>query len=107
MQLRPYLSPEFSANAFTDAAIDIAPTQPGVYMLYCTGRLVYIGIALAGSGIREELRAHRRGAYGECTRHSTAFDYEVSTTPLETHREYLQLHRERYGGRLPPCQRPG
>lgn len=88
---------------FTDAAIDFSPTSPGVYLLYRNGRLIYIGLAVNGSGIRRELESHRRGARGECTRGATAFLYEPAADPLPLHRRYLSAHRQRYGGRLPPC----
>lgn len=101
--LRPYLTPTFAADPFTDAAIAMAPAQPGVYMLYRSGRLIYIGMAVRGSGIRAELEAHQRGAYGECTQRASAFDYEVSANPLAAQRAYLRAHMARYGGRLPPC----
>lgn len=100
---RPYLAPEFAAEPFTEECIAIAPTAPGVYLLYSSGRLIYVGMALAGSGIRQELEKHRRGAHGECTRQATAFHYEITADPERAHREYLRAHMARYGGRLPPC----
>jgi hypothetical protein len=60
--LRAYLSETFPAWPFTDAAVEISPTSPGVYLLYRDGRLIYIGLAVNGSGIRQELQSHRRGA---------------------------------------------
>lgn len=102
-ELRPYLTPTFRAEPLTDAAIAVAPTLPGIYMLYRSGRLIYVGMAVSGSGIRAELEAHHRGAYGECTQHATVFDYELSDRPAEALRECLRKHGARYGGRLPPC----
>jgi hypothetical protein len=101
--LRPYLSETFCAWPFTDAAVEISPTSPGVYLLYRDRRLIYIGLAVNGSGIRQELQSHRRGAYGSCTQAASAFLYELSADPMALHRGYLREHRERYGGRLPPC----
>jgi hypothetical protein len=105
-RLRPYLSETFSAWPFTDAAVEVSPTSPGVYLLYGHGRLIYIGLAVNGSGIRQELQSHRRGAYGSCTQAASAFLYELSADPMALHRHYLTEHRERYGGRLPPCNEP-
>jgi hypothetical protein len=103
--LRPDYSPALSASPFTDAAIDLAPTQCGVYILYCRDQLIYIGAATAGTGIRAELRAHRAGAYGPCTQRSTAFDYELDANPLRAQGQYVLAHMGRNGGRRPPCNR--
>jgi hypothetical protein len=99
---RAYFAATFAADPFTAAGVAMAPTQPGVYLLYRSGRLIYIGMAASGSGIRAALEAHRRGAYGRCTRSATAFDYELSADPPETLHAYLRAHMARYG-RLPPC----
>lgn len=101
--LHPVIDEVASAWPFTDAAIDLSPAAPGVYLLYQSGRLLYIGLAVNGSNIREELASHRRGAHGECTREATAFVYELARDPRALHRRYLSAHRVRYGGRLPPC----
>jgi len=104
--LRAYLSETFSAWPFTDAAVEVSPTSPGVYLLYGHGRLIYIGLAVNGSGIRQELQSHRCGAYGSCTQAASAFLYELTPDPMTLHRRYLSEHRARYGGRLPPCNQP-
>jgi hypothetical protein len=101
--LRPVVEEALTAWPFSDAAIDLSPAAPGVYLLYRDGRLIYIGVAVNGAGIRQELESHRRGAYGECTRSATAFLYELARDPRARHRHYLSAHRERYGGRLPAC----
>lgn len=100
--LHPVIDEVASAWPFTDAAIDLSPAAPGVYLLYQNGRLLYIGLAVNGSSIREELASHRRGAHGDCTRDATAFTYELARDPRALHRRYLASHRERYDGRLPP-----
>lgn len=95
---------EFAAAwPFTEAAIDLSPALPGVYFLYRDGRLVYIGLAVNGSGIRQELESHRRGARGIGTSECTAFTYESASDPRALHQHYLGLHRARYGGRVPPA----
>jgi len=104
--LRPYLDERSSAWPFTDAAIELSPSGPGVYLLYYCGRLVYIGLAVNGSGIRRELESHRLGAYGSCTRTATAFLYELARDPIARHRQYLRAYRERYDGRLPSGNQP-
>jgi hypothetical protein len=101
--LRTYLDEAFAAWPFTDAAIEISPTSPGVYLLYRTGRLIYIGVAVNGSGIRQELESHLRGAHGTCTQAASAFLYELAADPIALYRQYLRAHRAQYGGRLPAC----
>lgn len=105
-ELRPVIDETASAWPFTDAAVDLSPTAPGVYLLYKNGRLIYIGIAVNGSGIRQELQGHLTGVHGACTSAATAFIYEPTAEPLRLHRHYLAEHRNRYGGRLPPCNDP-
>jgi hypothetical protein len=99
--LHPVIDEVASAWPFTDAAIDHSPAAPGVYLLYQNGCLLYIGLAVNGSSIRDELASHRSGAHGERTRDATAFTYELARDPRALHRRYLAAHRERYGGRLP------
>ena len=96
----------FAATPFTDAYVDVAPDAPGVYFLYRHGRVIYVGIAVRGSGIRQELTSHLQGAYGACTRAATSFDYEVTRDPVVASRQYLRAHMARHGGRLPPCNEP-
>lgn len=101
--LRAFLDERSSAWPFTAAAVAISPASRGVYLLYSSGRLIYIGAAASGSGIRQELEKHRGGAYGDCTRGASAFLYELVDDPLARQREYLQAHRAQYGGREPAC----
>jgi hypothetical protein len=82
---------------FTEAAVDVSPASPGVYFLYRNGRLIYIGLAVNGSGIRQELESHLRGAHGPMTRYATAFLYELAPDPRVLHERYLRTHRAHYG----------
>lgn len=102
--LRTVIDEVATAWPFSEPAIDVCPAAPGVYFLYRDGRLVYIGLAVNGAGIREALESHRRGAYGECTRAATSFIYQITDNPRALYLRCLEAHRERYGGRLPSCQ---
>jgi hypothetical protein len=106
-ELRPVVDEVAVAWPFTEAAIDLSPAAAGVYLLYKDGRLIYVGLAVNGAGIRQELESHRRGAYGACTREATAFLYELARDPRALHRRYLAAQRARYGGRLPPGNEDG
>jgi hypothetical protein len=101
-ELRPVIDEILVAWPLTEAAVDLSPASPGVYLLYRDGRLIYIGLAINGSGIRQELESHRCGARGLGTRDATAFLYEPAPDPRARHERYLSAHREHYGGRLPP-----
>jgi hypothetical protein len=105
--LHPVIDEVASAWPFTDAAVDLSPAAPGVYFLYENGQLLYIGLAINGSSIRQELAVHRAGTYGECTRRASAFTYELARDPRALHRRYLAAHRARYGGRVPPGNEHG
>jgi hypothetical protein len=92
-----------SAQPFQEDHISLAPEATGVYLLYRHGRVIYIGVAVHGSGIRQELERHLQGAYGGATQAATSFDYEVTRDPVVASGEYLRLHQARHGGRLPLC----
>jgi hypothetical protein len=90
---------------FNEAAVAMAPASPGVYMLYQRERLIYIGIAVHGTGIRQQLEKHFAGRYGPRTRAATSFEYEVTRDPVLASREHLLAHMARNRGRLPICNR--
>jgi hypothetical protein len=102
-ELRPVIDEVAVAWPFSDAAIDLSHDGAGVYLLYATGRLIYIGVALPGSSIRRELACHLRGARGACTGRATAFMFEPTLDPEALQGKYFAQHRARYGGRLPSC----
>jgi hypothetical protein len=101
--LRAIVDERSSAWPFTAAAIAMSPAATGVYLLYSAGRLIYIGVALDGTGIRGELRKHLCGSYGGCTRTASAFVYELAPDPVARYRECLRAYREHHGGREPAC----
>jgi hypothetical protein len=105
--LRPLVNEVATAWPFTEAAVDISPAAPGVYLLYKHGRLIYIGAAVNGLGIRAELESHRCGARSGCTQAATAFLFEVCAEPLRLQRRYLDEHRALHGGRAPACNERG
>lgn len=96
-------STSVSAKPFQEDHIALAPQATGVYFLYRHGRVIYIGVAVHGSGIRQELERHLQGAYGSATQAATSFDYELTRDPVVASGEYLRLHEARHGGRLPTC----
>ncbi len=104
--LRAFLSGGLNAPPFNEAFIAMAPDRSGVYFLYRHDRLVYIGIAVHGTGIRRELEKHLSGAYGARTATATAFDFEETRDPVVASREYLLAHMAQHRGRLPPGNRP-
>jgi hypothetical protein len=101
VDLRAYLRDGQGAAPFDEAGVAAAPATSGVYFLYREHRVLYIGVAVHGTGIRQELEKHLSGAYGARTRTATAFDFEQTRDPVVARGEYLAAHRAQYGGRLP------
>lgn len=92
-----------TAIPFTVEHVAAAPATSGVYFLYRNARVIYIGVAVHGTGIRQELHNHLRGSYGAATQGASAFRYELTRDPVVAKHEYLRLHKAAYGGRLPAC----
>ncbi|HYI88048.1 MAG TPA: hypothetical protein VEX61_13250 [Burkholderiales bacterium] len=90
---------------FVSRHVDEAPASPGVFLLYRTGRLIYIGFAAPGGSIRERLREHLRGQAGSCTRSATEFDFEASPYPRSLYRHYFAVYLGTSAGRLPECNK--
>src|SRR3990172_7692213 len=94
----------FAATASTPFTVEhlvAAPVATGVYFLYRNERLIYIGVAVHGTGIRQELHNHLRGSYGAGTQGATAFRYELTRDPVVAKHEYLRIHQAAYGGGPP------
>lgn len=85
--------------AFNEFNVDNAPSQSGVYALYRNNTLTYIGKA---SSIRARLQDHFAGRDGQCTRASTHYKREVTSTPAARERELLQGYMQQHG-KLPVC----
>jgi hypothetical protein len=104
--LRAFLARGLDAPPFKETFVAHAPDSSGVYFLYRHERILYIGIAVHGTGIRRELEKHLNGLYGAHTRTATSFDFEETRDPVVARREYLLAHMEQYRGRVPPGNRP-
>jgi hypothetical protein len=104
--LRAYLGRGLEAPPFNQSAIARAPETSGVYFLYRQERVLYIGIAVHGTGIRQELEKHLNGVYGAHTRAATSFDFEETRDPVVARREYLLAHMAEHRGRVPSGNRP-
>lgn len=98
------MKPSLLSHApFVSRHVEEAPALPGVFLLYRSGRLIYLGLAGPGGSIRERLRQHLRGDAGSCTRAATEFDYEASADPVALYRHYLAVYLGTSAGRLPDC----
>jgi hypothetical protein len=106
MQRTFFSTPDASATPFTADQVALAPAATGVYFLYRRGRVIYIGVAVYGSTIRQELERHLHGIYGTATKAATSFDYELTRDAIVASREYLRMHQAGHGGRLPACNAP-
>jgi len=69
---------------FNLSNVNSAPDQPGVYVLYQDGNLIYTGSA-AGPGVtlRSCLQAHKRGDLGRSTQRTTAFQTKVAENSVK------------------------
>jgi hypothetical protein len=103
VEMRAYLQHGLDAAPFDQAGVATAPATRGVYFLYHRYRVLYIGVAVHGTGIRQELEKHLSGAYGPRTRMATAFDFEPTRDPVVARSQYLAAHSARYRGQLPRC----
>lgn len=95
-----------AAMPFTAEQLTVAPAATGVYFLYRNERLIYIGVAVHGTGIRQELHNHLRGSYGAATQAASAYRYELTRDPVVAKHEYLEMHKASFGGRLRACNAP-
>jgi len=91
-----------SLRLFTDDEIERAPISNGVYALYDTGETIYIGKAEGLYGVKGRLQAHKAGYEGVCTKHATAFEYELCFSPTNRERELLVEYEQLYR-KLPRC----
>jgi hypothetical protein len=85
--------------------VDKAPASPGVYLLYRSHRLIYLGLAAPGTTIRQCLYEHLRGDGSPCTRAATEFDYETSAYAFWLYRHYVAVYLDATGGLLPDCNK--
>ncbi|NQV83067.1 MAG: GIY-YIG nuclease family protein [Rhodospirillales bacterium] len=86
--------------AFAKVNVENAPDEPGVYVLYVGGHLIYYGST--EKSIRSRLQDHLAGREGKCTTVATVYGSEVSLNPLRRERELLIEYKSAYGV-LPHC----
>ena len=87
-------------HVFTADNIKTAPDESGVYALFKTGKLVYVGSAT--TSIRSRLHRHQNGEEGECTKSATDYACETTGSPQVRERELLQEYKDDKGT-LPDC----
>ena len=88
---------------FTARLVAGAPEEPGVYVLWKDGDVVYIGAALGGGAtIRSRLVEHFAGRAGDCTRTATQYSWEISLKPAVRELQLLEEYRNSFR-RLPRC----
>lgn len=93
------------AFPFTAKLIAGAPEEPGVYLLWEDGEVIYVGRAGGrGATIRSCLVDHFSGARGPCTRRATEYSWEMSRDPARREQEILEEYRGKHS-RVPRCNR--
>jgi excinuclease UvrABC nuclease subunit len=84
---------------FTNAIVQGAPDNAGLYALWQDGELIYVGRAVS---IRERLVEHLRRRVCPCTEQATHYSWELSLRPATREVEFLEVYKTRHG-RLPLC----
>jgi hypothetical protein len=89
--------------AFNRKNVDNAPTEAGVYVLYKSDDLIYVGRAQGGSvTIRSRLQDHFSGREGACTKAATQYRRETTANAAQREIEWLTWYKEKTG-KLPSC----
>ncbi len=89
--------------AFTRAALEHAPEEPGVYALFHGEEMIYLGRASTREhSIRRCLLEHQDGARGACTMKATRYTWEISVWPAAREAELLKQFRREHR-RDPRC----
>ena len=84
---------------FDEAMIFLMVNDPGVYVLYREGKVIYIGQT---ETIKDRLNDHFRGYDGPCTKQATSYCVEVTSDHKARQDELLNDFKAEYG-RLPLC----
>lgn len=86
--------------AFNKSNVGTSPDKQGVYALYRDRVLTYIG--KASNSIRSRLQDHLVGRDGQCTKASTQYKRELTSSPAAREKELLQEYVQQHG-KLPLC----
>jgi excinuclease UvrABC nuclease subunit len=86
--------------SFNKSNVDKSPAQSGVYALYRNKTLTYIG--KASNSVRSRLQDHYAGRDGQCTKSSTEYKRELTSSPATREKQLLQEYVQQ-NGKLPLC----
>ena len=90
---------------FTQPFIDSAPDDPGIYVLWLHGAMVYVGRADGGElTVKKRLQQHFSGELCACSRRATHYTWEIASHPALLERTLLRQHVSSFG-ELPSCNR--
>jgi hypothetical protein len=99
-RVRTEVSRVSTRHALSEAGLSGAPDEPGVFWLFKSGALIFVGHARRS--LRARLLAHVRGEQGSCTGRADQYQWETSGTPTARARTLLAEYAARFG-RLPRC----
>lgn len=85
---------------FTQANVDAAPDEQGVYELLDGDTTIYYGKST--NSIRKRLQSHKSGAEGTCTKKATHYKREKTSKPGTREKELLDAFKAA-NGKLPRC----
>jgi hypothetical protein len=81
--------------AFTQAMLEYAPDNPGVYLLWDGDEIIYIGRAQGAQSVKTCLLAHNAGSLGECTKRATHYSWVISVWPSVVETQLIgQFHQK-------------
>src|SRR5688572_6198005 len=86
---------------FSRSAIESAPQDPGVILLWDRAEPIYIGRS-GIKGIRQALLEHQDGKHGDCTMRATHYSWEITAYPAARETELLAEYGRLYH-RDPRC----
>lgn len=84
---------------FLDYVIESAPLDPGVFALWHTEELVFIGAAV--TSIRQCVMEHFSGEHGPEARMADHYSWEVAKDPEARQQELIVQFAALHGGRWP------
>jgi excinuclease UvrABC nuclease subunit len=98
------MSLKFSAKIkATPQNLGKVPDRAGVYKLYSSRGIIYIGRSSGGkTTIKDRLKSHYSGYEGRCTKHFSYFRYAQTTADKRYEEELLNDYKKRYG-KYPCC----
>ena len=93
----------FKKWTFNRAAVEHAPDNRGILILWDAEEMIYVGRATGGETIKTVLLRHLDGQCGECTTRATHYSWEITIWAAARETELLNEFAKKHQ-RDPRCQ---